>query len=90
MKTFITLLLISTTSFAAECKLIGTLESSQTLETTLGTQTYEDCRQLGRKALMENFYGLVTSEDKLTTATVKFRSEDGTKTEVITTGTADF
>ena len=68
---------------AAECKLIGVLESTQKIETSFVTATMDACKVMAQKTKTNNFYGLVVKEDRLVETRMFFKEEDTAK-DVVT------
>jgi hypothetical protein len=75
MKTLLLTFLLSGSTFAAECRLIGVLNSEKEIETSFSTQTEEECRILSRKSLQNNFFGLIDENDALLKTHEEFEEE---------------
>lgn len=68
---------------AAECKLIGVLESEQKIETSFVTSTMDACKVMAENTKTNNFYGLVEKDDLLIETRMYFKEEETAK-DVIT------
>ena len=68
---------------AAECKLIGVLESTQNIETSFVTATMEGCKAMAEGTRSNNFYGLVENQDQLVETRFLFK-EEKTAQDVVT------
>jgi hypothetical protein len=68
---------------AAECKLIGVLESTQSIETSFVTATIEGCKAMAESTKSNNFYGLVENQDQLVETRFLFKEEE-TDQDVVT------
>ena len=64
---------------AAECKLIGVLESTQKIETSFATSTMDACKVMAENTKTNNFYGLVEKEDRLVETRMHFKEEETAK-----------
>lgn len=64
---------------AAECKLIGVLESSQKIETSFVTETMDSCKVMAENTRTNNFYGLVEKADRLVETRMYFKEEETVK-----------
>lgn len=79
MKTFVILLLISTASYAGECKLKGMTQNDQTIETSFQTSNAEGCKSLAENTKSNNFYSLVEKDDQLIGTSMTFKDEEVSK-----------
>lgn len=79
MKYFILLSLMTSSLYAAECKLTGVLASEQKIETSFVTASVEECQKLALSTKDNNFYGLVEKEDKLMETRLNFKEEEPQK-----------
>lgn len=61
---------------AAECKLIGVLESTQKIETSFVTESIDACKVMAENTKTNNFYGLVEKEDRLVETRIQFKEEE--------------
>lgn len=66
-------------ALAAECKLIGTLQSEQKIETSLVAASAKSCRVLAKNTKNNNFYGLVDKDDRLLETKMFFKEEETAK-----------
>lgn len=64
---------------AAECKLIGVLESTQKIETSFTTSTMDSCKVMAENTKTNSFYGLVEKEDRLVETRIFFKEEETAK-----------
>ncbi len=64
---------------AAECKLIGVLESAQKIETSFVTETMDSCKVMAENTKTNHFYGLVAKEDRLVETRMFFKEEETAK-----------
>ena len=84
MKNIIFILgLISTSAYSFECKLTGTLESQDQIQTTFKASSKEECLNLATKTGQNNFFGLLEKENKLLETSISFREEAGSIRESI-------
>jgi hypothetical protein len=84
MKKIILILgLISTSAFSFECKLTGTLESQDKIQTSFRAASKEECLNLAAKTGKNNFFGLLEEDNKLLKTSISFREETGAIRESI-------
>lgn len=83
MRTFIALILISSSVSAAECRLTGILLSEQKLETSMGAQTMDECRKLLQTTSETKFFGLVEEGDILVETRMAFKTPEGSRLDSI-------
>ena len=79
MKTFVILLLLSSATYAGECKLKGMTQNDQTIETSFQTSDADACKSLAEATKTNNFYSLVEKDDLLLGTSMTFKDEEVSK-----------
>jgi hypothetical protein len=79
MKTWIALLLISSTAWSAECILKGKTINEQTIETSFDASDSDACKNLAEKTKTNNFFNLIEKDDHLVETSMTFKEESISK-----------